>query len=485
VTFLLFLGCAPEGEPSRSPGPQWVLPVTDQPAHHLALEPRVGMVPLSSPPPWEPVRRLTGNIVPADAWWRALGGEPGAYFGADLRVGDYDGDGDADLLVGTYAANRATVIDGLLTGGAVAEADVASFRLAPLETVLSSNYELMDIDGDGRGELLYNDFDFIADWHFVHLDPGATGVVDPSTIAPICTLATGSAQTYMQFGPPADADLDGDLDLWITKQPGGFDLDNRVLLVPGPLTGTLDAPAVALADYVLDPVWDMFPTGTVPTALGVGELGGSGTPDLAFAVRGWNYDGGAGAVVFVLDPPLVEAPLADVETGRILGEEMNSLGFASGVKAVPDLNEDGYEEVIFGGGLVSPFQEVGSGFYVVLGPPPAGDVGTEAISTVYESPPPYGIVSRVMSGDVDGDSVIDLVATGSGDYLGTVESYLFYGPIPTGIFDVGDADATFRDIGVAALADLDGDGVDDVVAAEDTVAAGDLGAVLVFQGGVL
>ncbi|HEX6882807.1 MAG TPA: IPT/TIG domain-containing protein [Planctomycetota bacterium] len=118
--------------------------------------------------PWNPgeVRIYRGgptNLVSGALPWVVLSGrEDRARFGATLAVGDFSGDGIADLAVGAPASSRAGLGSGAvfvfngragLTSADTASAD-ATFDAAAAGDALGEGLLAGDIDEDGRAELL-------------------------------------------------------------------------------------------------------------------------------------------------------------------------------------------------------------------------------------------------------------------------------------------------------------------------------------------
>src|SRR5262245_55677123 len=90
--------------------------------------------------------------LPTTPTWQALGGTAGGYMGLTLAVGDVDGDGDDELLVGSPNAGRVDIYAGSPTGPSV----------APVTTVLGPVFDGFaeglaiagDVNGDGYDDVL-------------------------------------------------------------------------------------------------------------------------------------------------------------------------------------------------------------------------------------------------------------------------------------------------------------------------------------------
>jgi hypothetical protein len=188
--------------------------------------------------------------------------------------------------------------------------------------------------------------------------------------------------------------------------------------------------------------------------LATGQFDGDDEPDLAFTVQGRSA-GSTGGVVWLLDPPLVTAPIEDVLASHVLGAAPGRfLGLGSGVLTVPDMNGDGYDEVGFTG---ESEYTPGGVIMVQYGPPPIGPFDEDCISVTLldAGPDAAGAANELWTGDLDGDDVPDLVAHGR-------NTFVFYGPLATGVGDVADADELLPGDNLLGVADFDGDGYDDV-----------------------
>jgi hypothetical protein len=244
--------------------------------------------------------------------------------------------------------------------------------------------------------------------------------------------------------------------MWVYTGDGAIG-ETFLKLLPGPIMGVKDPRVEAMAAYVISSIGDQwFGAEGAPDqdVLAMGEFDGDGTPDLAFSYYG-PIPGNTGGIAWVLGSPLLTAPIRDVLTSNVDGTGVGRLlGYSSGVLTVPDMNGDGYDESAFTGE-----SDYTPGGVVLLqyGPPPAGPFGEECISITLtdEGPDAAGAASELWTGDLDGDDVPDLVAHGG-------STYVFYGPIATGIGDVADADAIMPGDNQLAVADFDADGYDDV-----------------------
>ncbi|MEL7091497.1 MAG: FG-GAP-like repeat-containing protein, partial [Pseudomonadota bacterium] len=156
---------------------------------------------------------------------------PPFWEGRSLSSGDFDRDGDIDLVVAsTQAGLYLYANDG--TGNFTAlETDIG-----PVADLHVFNAVLVDVDNDGWQDLV------IATYHTgLYLLPNRNGTFDATALRPIANRADTPLAMALSFG---DVDADGDLDMavgnwaagWYRRIPGE-ESRNRLILNDGGLTG--------------------------------------------------------------------------------------------------------------------------------------------------------------------------------------------------------------------------------------------------------
>jgi hypothetical protein len=271
--------------------------------------------------------------------------EEGGTFGFSISgVGDVDGDGRGDLLVGAYLetvvvpdAGQAYLYSG--ASGAFLRSFV-SFNVEPNGQFGHSVTAVPDADGDGRDDLLIGAFledGGAEDAGRAYLFSGASGAL-------LRTLESPEIQVNGHFGhglggvPDADGDGRGDLLIGANLEDGGEENAGRAYLISGAtgaLLHTLDNP---------EPLQDAyfgFSTDGVPDVDGDGRgelLVGAGfeTGNAANARRAYVFSGRTGDLLTTIRSPNPQP--------------FSSFGFA--VAGLGDVDGDGRGEA-----LVGAFQE--------------------------------------------------------------------------------------------------------------------------------
>jgi len=222
--------------------------------------------------PLDDGRRLAAD----DAWF--LGDTRDAEAGAALAVGDLDGDGVGDLAVGLPGADggRGAVV--LLRGpasGTVAEIDADLVLTGVTETGAAGAALASggDVNGDGRADLLVG---------APGMEDGTAYLLEGLAAGPLDEVAVASLVAVRSFDDAGagvailgDIDADGFADIGVGAPQVGT-ASGAVYVVFGPVRGEF---GLTDADIVITTAYDEDELGRVFT--GVGDLDGDGRDDFA------------------------------------------------------------------------------------------------------------------------------------------------------------------------------------------------------------
>ena len=454
-------------------------------------------------------------IVSADAW-NPGGALTGGYFGyAIAGIGDSDGDGYDDILVGSPGSGAGAGTAYVYKGGPGGPSTTSSFTLvgAGGDELGVAVAGLGDITGDGL-----SDFAIGAPAHagigqvLVYAgrstgSPVSLGVVAGTTVAgahfgiAIAGLGDVNGDGQAEFVIGASGDVDGSvargrayvyrggaISLYQTLSmangvagdqfgryvAGAGDLNGDGLAdiaigAPGRGNPSPGAGVVALFTGATGPIGafgsygsSFGGAGTGPCA-GVGDVDGDGYSDVLVGMPG----SGSGAV------RLLRGGATAFQIGW--GETAASgARFGSAVAGIGDVNGDGYADFAVGSGSVDGAVNA---YYGAAPNPTAGPVWVGTVG--------QGLGASVGGGDFDGDGYGDVVIGASTD-AGTGAADLHRGrpsmlaPTPTVFLASGTADLFGASV---AAADTNGDGYADVFVGAPMHGTSNDGAVYRFAGG--
>ena len=328
----------------------------------------------------------------------------GPYFEA---VGDFDGDGKADLAIVDQNSNNVTVLLGNGAGG------FAPSSNSPFGTGMQpSAIAVADFNGDGKSDLVVANFN--AGTVTVLLGDG-TGSFAEASGSPV-TVGTGPF-----FVVVADFNGDGRADLAVANHGSG-----SVSVLLGDGTGSF-APASGTPLTAV----------SVPDAVAAGDFNGDGIADLAVANHG------------------------NSKVSIFLGDGSGAFAEASGspitVDGAPeflasgDFNGDGFAD------LAVIVDASGANLAILLGNGSGGF--TEVSGSPFQAgPSPFSLAM----GDYNGDAIVDLAVANSGNSTVTLllgDGSGKFGEVSGGAFKVGSSPFSI------VAGDFNGDGKTDMATA--------------------
>lgn len=449
-----------------------------------------------------------------------VSGRVGHHLGADVKIGDLDGDGVADLVIGApFAegpANRTSAghVYVFFGGGqrpatlAGDDADVVIIGAAALDAIgggfnpLPNTIAIGDVDGDAFDDLILGVPEAQANDGQVYIIFGrdrdaweATSTIDLATDGDHVVVMSDAARTWLGSAV-AVGDLDGD---------GIGDLIAGARFADVPEDERTDAGKVYVffgrsswpdALFVeTDADVEIIGAGSnhwLGSGLAVGQLGSTGVADLVMGARFASGPGGdlAGEVHVVFG----SAGFRNVGTRDLAEEPADWIVYGADAQdvvgrhlAVGDVSGDGQPDLVIGipDGDGPEEDRVDAGEVAVLfGPRTSGtttNLADGADVTIFGPEPPTGhqgnrLGNGVGLGDFNGDGVMDIVAgAGQGDgfndqELNAGEAYVVFGGDLPSALDLNSQDADITVYGEAsndglrrvAGGDLDGVPPDDL-----------------------
>ncbi len=399
-----------------------------------------------------------------------LGLEADDRLGASMaRVGDVDGDGVADLLIGANDADDGATDSGAVYlwssaalpmdgGSANADGGLATLTTTDAGASIGQDVDwLPDADGDGAADLLLGAEAWGQTGAAFIVPASARGALEVEDIA-LTTLVGGELTRTGQAVAGGDFDGDGTPDVLV----GGWYRDDETgvaWLVHDPAEGNLQ---LEEADTIIEGEdtghamgWDVA---------SAGDVDGDGVTDWMVAAPYAHSD--EKGEVYLFTEGASGALTTDDATATMYGRyEYDHLGYA--VEARADIDGDGYGDMLL---AARDYGEEKGRVYLMLGPK-SGSMcvcGGSDGSIIGEVDGDL-LGSSMAFGDVNQDGLADGLFGASGADLYAADegsAYLWLGPMGGGTRYATDADARFYAVtgdtelgsSLALLPDLSGDG---------------------------
>ena len=395
------------------------------------------------------------------------GSVAGDYAGVAFDVGDWNGDGQLDLLMGASSADIGTAgSEGaaylfwgpLPASGALSTsaADIIFAGSTGGSVAGSVLRNIGDFNADGRDDLAIaaskaNDGDTASGSVYVFL--GTTVAALSGTV----DLAEGADKTwtgndaYDWFGTGmaglGDFDGDGDDDFVVgaTGDEVGGRAAGSVYLIKGWSSftggGARTVSTVAAATLTGEST-DQYAGAALG---GLGDLDGDGLPELGVGVVQSSRNGNLAGTAYILSSPLSGTLDLGASVGLLNGAAVGDR-LGAGMEAAGDLDGDGYADLWIGATREDSGAADAGAIYLVGGTASLDSlydqlISAVALSTFTGAETGDGIGASFATGDWDGDGAADLlVGSPNAGLNGEGRTALVLGPLPTaGTQSVGDA----------------------------------------------
>ena len=417
--------------------------------------------------------------------------------GADLT-----GDGIGDLLIGSARSDTSGVDSGVVyvqPGPLVAgraSLSAAPFRLYGSAAGHNAGASLWmgDLNGDGHGDAVIG----APKGKGGGTDSGEAYLVLGPVTADVSLYASNlrliGEITYDLAGTSVSGagDLTGDgvADLVVSaigQGDGSFQQQGAAYVVSGALVDSVDL-SLAEARILGDEDYDRLGT----QVIGDADTDGDGVSELFASGYTWPSNDNQGAV-WMFEAPISGGLAAADAAARLEGEERDD---QSGTAfAVADLNDDGKDDIVISAPYAGDDLDEQGIVYVIDGPV-SGTISLSTASSRLLGPKARDRIGADVDagGDVDGNGVSDLLIGASAADTDTTDSggaWLLYSPLPAGTMALDASGIALvgaaRDelgAGVGFIGEMNGDITEDfaVGAASNDLAGTDAGGVFVIFG---
>jgi hypothetical protein len=359
------------------------------------------------------------NPAAADAKWKGV--TAGANAGAWMDLGDMNGDGRRDLIVGAPGSSSLAGVVYIIFGGpdrsgeislANADATITSSVIGTSFGATTANGNIISVEGTNPKDLLIGAPGANGGNGAVYLYTGAFALGAQLSEADARLTIIGAPGDHLGSAlATGDLDNDGHREI-IIGAPGS----NRVYIIKGSasLSGTINlgtTPSAAAATIV---------AAGIGNVLVAGDITGDGIYDLLVGAPSQNlvfgYVGGTGTI-----PTTPAISFSGVNTGDEAGASLRLL----------DIDDDGKTDLVIGapgGNGPGNGRTQAGNVYLFYGPVAAGAHSvSEAPVVFYGAAPNYRAGDKLSWGDINRDTYNDLMILAPGGSGGAGEVDVYYG----------------------------------------------------------
>ena len=322
---------------------------------------------------------------------------------ASIAIGDFNGDGQADLALGEIGSvEPGETLNGLIhyiegpvdlaTGSETAMNAISTFMtFGGNGNFIAFALSAADLDGDGFEEVFYP----LLGQEFFEWTPGASTLFADAAVGVFPPFAFGFLAGPADVFALSGGDLNGDgvADLTANDLTGGDATTGLVRSLLGPFTrGATEDESWSSSGIIASSFED------IGAAMAVGDVTGDGFPDVLFS------EASSGAIRVVPGPLASSFALGTAPQFRLVQEGLEISSLSLG-----DVDLDGVADLVVGGFNADAGQ---AEFWVLpgpLGPSLDGSAIADLASEAYTHATGAVSVTRSGIGDVTGDGAPDLL----------------------------------------------------------------------------
>ena len=359
------------------------------------------------------VYRGSKNGVSSTPTWTLTGTQAKEEFGRTLTVGDINGDGFADVIVGAHGFDGGKGFHQgkfyVFLGGKNGLSTTASqtFVGEHRNDEFGRSFTVADVTGDGIKDLLVGASGYNGDLAYQGKAYVYKGTKQGLGETPIFSGVGEHPDDEFGFAMAgADVNKDGRPDLIIGA--GGLTKGGAASKVPGAVyvyLGTANGFA-STPSFKVDGEANGDHFGEALAA--VGDVNGDGYQDVAVGAHDYSCGNGSAGKIYVYlgGPNGLSKDRAWTAIGKATGAPGGVTGLGRTMAPAGDLNGDGYADFL--ASAPAGTKENGAGVYIFLGGP-KGFTGDPAVATA-DGPSSNIGLGLFLAGDINGDRAQDILA---------------------------------------------------------------------------